>query len=129
MKNRILFWIGPLALAAGLCTILRADDMSSAAGTQSLQDQATQAWLLDHFVAVTKDPDGAGVWAVEQSVDILKDQPAQSTIDYFQKMLYQTKSRAVQRAIRAKLVDLYRSTNRNDKAGEQLEALMTDSGE
>jgi hypothetical protein len=129
MKNRILFPIMAMALAAGLCTMLRADDVSSATPQQSLQDQATQAWLLDHTIAVTKDPEGAGVWAVDQTMEILKDQPPQATIDYLQKMLYEAKGRAVQRAIRIKLVGLYRATDRNDKAAEQLEELMSDSGE
>lgn len=127
MKNRMILWLMPLALAGGLCAILRGDDLSPAAAANSMQDQATETWVLEQYSNIDKDPDSAGVWAVYQSAEILKDQPAQSSIDYFQKMLYQAKGRAVQRAIRTKLIGLYRSVNRDDKAMEQLEALMTDS--
>jgi hypothetical protein len=127
MNKRMFLWLMPLALAIGLSTILRADDSAPLATGLSLQDQATEAWLLEHYAAVAKDPDTSGVWAVDQAADIMKAQPAQTSIDYFNRMLYQAKGRAVQRAIRTKLVALYRSINRDDKATEQLEALMTDS--
>jgi hypothetical protein len=126
MNKRMFFWLMPLALAGGLCAVLRADE-SAPAAPENLQDAATQAWLLDQYTNVAKDADSSGVWAVYQAADIQKSQPPQNSIDYFQRMLYQTKSHAVQRAIRSKLVDLYRTIGRDDKAIEQLEALMTDS--
>ena len=127
MKNRILFYLAPLALAAGIYAA-HADE-SAPAPPVNLQDRATQTWLLEQTASIAKDPETAGVWAVDQVADLLKDQPAQTEADYFQRMLFQAKGRAVQRAIRFKLVDLYRGMNRQDKATEQLEALMTDSGE
>jgi hypothetical protein len=128
MNKRMFFWLMPLALAGGVSTLLRADDSSPPAGsTVSLQDQATQAWLLDHDAAIDKDGESSGIWAVYQAADIMKDQPTQTSIDYFERMLYDAKDRGVQRAIRTKLVGLYRANNQDDKAMAQLEALMTDS--
>jgi thioredoxin-like negative regulator of GroEL len=129
MKNRLILCLLPTALAGMMITTLHADDSTPPPPQLSLQDQATQSWLLEQTASIAKDPETAGIWAVDQAADMLKEQQPQTAADYFQRMLYQAKGRGVQRAIRFQLVSIYRAMNREDKATEQLEELMTDSGE
>jgi hypothetical protein len=81
--------------------------------------------LVDQFTRLSKDADAAGVAAVLTAGDILKPRGQDAVIDYYQKMLAKTPSAAVQRAIRIALSQAYRETGQQEKAMEQLEALMT----
>ncbi len=125
MKNRLFLcffaMIGVGAMITGLCA-----DESTPALPVNLQDRATQTWLLEQTASIAKDPETSAVWAVDQAADMLKGQPAQTAVDYFQGMLYQVKNHSVQRAIRFQLVSLYRSMDRQDKATEQLNELMSE---
>jgi hypothetical protein len=128
--KKLLIWSVPLALAAGMSGLLRADDAPPAITPQELQDRwqgtDTYLWGVEHAAAIAKDPESAGVLAVIEAHDFLKDKEPQVQIDFFNKALYEAKSRPVQRQIRLVLYRLFRDTNQNDKALEQLEDLMTD---
>lgn len=87
--------------------------------------------MLRHYLDVvegisrmTRDPSSAGIAAVVSASDILRPRGADTAIDYFTKLLPEVKSAAVQRAIRIQLVDFYKAAGQQDKAMEQLRALM-----
>jgi len=128
--QKLLAWSIPLALAAGMSGLLRADDTPPVVTPQDLQDRwqgtDTYLWGIEHSAEIAKDPDSAGVQAVIEAHDFLKDKDPQAQIDFFNKALYETKSRPVQRQIRLVLYRLFRDSNQSDKALEQLQDLMTD---
>jgi hypothetical protein len=80
--------------------------------------------LVQQFTALSRDPTTAAVMAVSSANDLLHRDSPQAAIDYFNKMLPQVKDQTVQRAIRIKLIDLYKETGQTDKALEQLNDLM-----
>ncbi len=114
------------AIAAG--TLLRADDTTpkplEPAPVADLQGMSNYTWFIQNYAAVARDPDQMGISAMFQAANLMKSQPLQDQIDYFNKMLYDTKNHTVQRAIRMKLADLYDANNRSDLAMEQLQILM-----
>jgi hypothetical protein len=80
--------------------------------------------LVDRFSRLSRDPSTAGVAAVISAADLLKPRGADAAIEYFNKMLPEVKSEAVQRAIRIQLVELYKNAGQQDKALEQLDVLI-----
>jgi thioredoxin-like negative regulator of GroEL len=119
--------LAPIALAAGICGMLRADDSAPPVPSQaadSWQSKDDYVWWVEHQAAIAKDADAAGVQAAIEAKAVMgTGQPA---IDFFTKALYDTKSRPVQRQIRLTLFDLYKSQGQNDKALDQLLLLMAD---
>jgi hypothetical protein len=81
--------------------------------------------LVDRYTRLSQNPTHAGVAAVISAAEILKTRGNDAAIDYFNKLLPETKDPAVQRAIRLQLADLYKESNQGDKALEQLRSLMT----
>jgi len=125
-----MFWIVPLAAAIGFCALLRADDLATppvAPPTRNLGDMYTYVKLVERYALIAKDPDAAGVAAVLQANQLLEGKDPNVVLGYFQKILYETKSRAVQRAIRMQLAEQYKTLGQTDHAMEQLQALMTEA--
>jgi hypothetical protein len=119
--------LAPIALAAGICGMLKADDSappvaSPAADSWQIMNEST--WWVEHQAAISKDADAAGVQAAMEAKAALG--PGQPAIDFFNKALYDTKSRPVQRLIRLMLFHLYKDQGQNDKALDQLRMLMMD---
>jgi hypothetical protein len=126
--KRIFFWVVPLLVAIGAGTMLRADD-SMPASVESAKD-ITQAdcnyvWYMQNYTELARDQDAMGVQAVLKARDMIKSQNPDQQAEFFTKMLYDTKSRAVGRTCRMQLFEIYR-TGRPDKAMEQLQALITE---
>jgi hypothetical protein len=80
-------------------------------------------YVVDHLTRMSENPTAVGVAALLQANDILKSRP-QDAIDYFNKLLPDVRNEAVKRAIRLQLADLYKNSNQNDKALDQLRELM-----
>lgn len=120
--------MAPLALAACVCGILRADDSPPPTASQgsSVNDTNAYLWSVEHSAAVAKDADASGVQAVMEAKDLLRSKEPQVEIDFFTKTLYDVKSRAVQREIRMTLSKLYKEQGQTDKAMDQLQQLMMD---
>jgi hypothetical protein len=125
--KKLLVMAAPLALAAGFCGLLKADD-SGATPTAPTNWDATNSylWAVEHTAEVAKDPDASGIQAVMAAEELLKDREPQVQTDFFNKALYDTKNRAVQREIRMVLFRIYRNEGQTDKATEQLQLLMSD---
>jgi len=81
--------------------------------------------LIDEFANVSKDQSSSGVAAVVYAEDVLKAKRPQDAIDWFNQVLPEIKDPVVQRAVRLRLAELYRTTNQPDKALEQLRVLIT----
>jgi hypothetical protein len=128
--KKVLVWIAPLVLAIGGSAMLRADDAPppmNAEVPKNFQATSDYIWYIAHYSEVAKDPEAMGVAAVGQAHDMLKSQGANAEIDFFMKMIYQTKSHAVERAIRVQLAQIYKDNGRPEKAMEQLQTLMTEA--
>ena len=107
-----------------MCGLLKADD--SPGPVASDYEPMNQAvWYVEHTALIAKDPEMTGVQAVMEADKLLKSRDPQVSIDFFNKALYDTKNRAVQRAIRVELTKLYTQTGQNDKALDQLDQLIT----
>jgi hypothetical protein len=127
--KRTLGIIGAMALGAMACGMLKADDSpppasSGAADTWQARDESV--WWMEHTAEIAANADSSGVQAVLQARELLKSRDPQVSIDFFNKALYDVKSRAVQRQIRMTLYDLYKDQGLNDKAMDQLQQLMMD---
>ena len=81
--------------------------------------------LVESMSRLSKDPNAAGVAAVISAADVLKPRGPDAAIDYFNKLLPDTKSPAVQRAIRIQLIDLYKASGQQEKALDQVRTLVT----
>ena len=117
--------LAPLALAGCICGMLRADD-SSPPQTASADAADAYIWRIEHTAAVAKDADASGVQAVMAARELFHGKDPQVEIDYFTKMLYETRLRPVQREIRIILAELYKGQGQDDKALDQLQQLMMD---
>ena len=121
--------LAPIALAAGICGMLKADDSAPppdpSQTTDSWQVKDEYVWWVEHQSAIANDAGMSGVQAVIEAKNLLgaKGQPA---IDFFTKALYDSKNRTVQRQIRLTLFDLYKEHGQTDKALDQLQQLMMD---
>lgn len=128
--KKALYWIAPVVIAAGLCT-LRADDSSPPAAPQNASDYYQTAdayvWFVEHTAALDKDIDAAGVAAVLKSEELLKSKDPQQAADFYLKVVYDSKSHAVTRAARMELYEVYKSMGQTDKALEQLQLVMTEA--
>jgi hypothetical protein len=80
---------------------------------------------VEGYARLTRDPANSGIAAVVAAADILRPRGTDAVIDYFNKILPEVKTPAVQRAIRLQLVDLYKASGKMDQALEQLKQLMT----
>ena len=79
---------------------------------------------VDRYARLAHDPAMSGIAAVVTASDLLKPRGADVAIDYFTKLLPSVKSKAIERAIRIQLVDLYKAAGKQDQALDQLKALM-----
>lgn len=123
--------MAPLALGAAVCGLLRADESGGApsvGGQELINYQAanTYLWYAENKAAIAKDPETMGVTAVMSAADLLSDKPPQVKIDFFNKALFDTKLRPVQREIRMQLFNLYKQQGQTDRAMDQLQQLMMD---
>ena len=129
--KKLLAFVAPIALGAGICGMLRADDSAPPAPTVSQSGDSYLAadqytWYVEHESAIAKDAESTGVQAVLEAAAFLHDREPQVQIDFFNKALYDSKMRPVQREIRMELFKLYKQQGQSDKATEQLQALMND---
>jgi hypothetical protein len=83
--------------------------------------------VVDRYAKVSSDPTTAGIAAVVAAAEVLKPRGPDATIEYFTKLLPDVKDASIVRAIRAQLAEQYRNAGQQDKALEQLKALMTGS--
>jgi thioredoxin-like negative regulator of GroEL len=81
--------------------------------------------IVDRYARLARDPNHAGIAAVVGAADILKPRGTDAAIEYFNKLLPDVKSPAVQRAVRIQLIELYKQAGKQDQALEQLRTLMT----
>jgi len=81
--------------------------------------------LVDNYARVSRDPSVAGIAAFLRMKEILDPMGPDAAIDYYTKLLPEVKNEALQRAIRAELADLYKKAGHQDKALEQLRAIIT----
>jgi Tetratricopeptide repeat-like domain len=109
-----------LCLAIGAIPARAGDN--SPAGLAMMQ---TYLDLIDHFSKLAKDPAAAGVAATIGATDMLKAKSPDDAIKFLEETLPNVKNQAVQRVIRFQLIELYKSTGDQDKALEQMKALMT----
>jgi hypothetical protein len=127
--KKALCWVVPVAVAAGLCS-LRADDSSPPAAPQNASDYYQTAdayvWYVEHTAALDKDAESAGVAAVLKSEELLKTKDPQAALDYYLKVVYDSKSHAVTRAARMELYEVYKSMGQPDKALEQLQLVIAE---
>jgi thioredoxin-like negative regulator of GroEL len=91
--------------------------------TQFIDVMEKYLYVVDHLTRMSENPTAVGVAAALQANDMLKSRP-QEAIEYFNKLLPDVKNEAVKRAIRLQLADLYKNSNQNDKALDQLRELM-----
>ncbi len=130
--RRKSYWIIAALVALSAATLLRADDAGAPANMPSGPDPATlqgmnnYTWFIEHYSSVAKDSDAMGVAAVFEASDMMRGSNLDQQADFFNKMLFETHSRAVQRAVRMKLVEIYRGMSRPDQAMQQLQALITE---
>ena len=80
--------------------------------------------VVDRYARLARDPAHAGIAAVVSAADILRPRGADVAIEYFNKLLPEVKTPAVQRAIRIQLADLYKSAGKHEEALEQLKQIM-----
>lgn len=83
--------------------------------------------VVDRYAKVASDPATSGIAAVIAARDTLKPRGADAAIDYFTKLLPEVKNDSVARCIRAQLADLYKQAGQQDKALDQLHALIVDT--
>ena len=81
--------------------------------------------VVESFTRLSRDPTHAGIAAVISAGDILKPRGTDAGIEFFTKLLPDTKSPAVQRAIRVQLAELYKQAGKQDEALKQLRELIT----
>jgi len=81
--------------------------------------------VIDRFSAIAQDPASSGVAAVLSAGEIFRNRSHEEAINFYIKLLPETKNEAVQRAIRIQLAELYKNTNQPEKALEQLRTLIT----
>ncbi|MGA2585166.1 MAG: hypothetical protein ABSG31_17990 [Tepidisphaeraceae bacterium] len=128
--RRIACALIALGLAAGGATMLRADDSTPppSDAPPTADGTAAYVWYIEHYTYIAKDPEAMGVAAVGKAAEMLKadGQTPEQQVEFFTKVLYMTKSHAVERTVRMQLVELYKQTGQDDKAMEQLQELMTE---
>jgi hypothetical protein len=81
--------------------------------------------LVDSYTKIARDPTTSGIAAVVNAGEILKPRGQQAVADYFTKTLPNVKNEAIQRAIRLQLIQVYKESGQQDKALEQMDALIT----
>jgi len=81
--------------------------------------------VVEAFTRLSRDPTQAGIAAVISAGDILKPRGTDAGIEFFTKVLPETKNPAVQRAIRVQLAELYKQADKQDEAIKQLRELIT----
>jgi hypothetical protein len=117
-----------LAMAIGAGTMLRADDSmpnTNEVGQNITQADCVRVWYLQNYTEAMRDPDAMGVDAILKAKDMIHGQNADQQAEFFTKAMYETKSRAVARACRMQLYEIYKN-NRPEKAMEQLQSLITE---
>lgn len=90
---------------------------------QTIEQTEKFLYLIDHFARLSENPTSAGIGAVLEAAEVLKDRP-QDAITYFNNALPDVKNESVRRVIRLQLAELYRRTNQPDKALDQLREVM-----
>ena len=80
---------------------------------------------VEAFNRLSRDPTHAAIAAVVSTADLLKPRGTDAGIEYFTKLLADTKNPAVQRAIRVQLAELYKQAGKTDDALKQLRELIT----
>ncbi|HEX4053455.1 MAG TPA: hypothetical protein VHX86_04245 [Tepidisphaeraceae bacterium] len=121
--------VAPVALAVCIGGMLNADDSAPPASPDKQDAWVAEnsfLWGVEHTAAIAKDPDAAGIEAVFAARALLKTKEPQVAIDFFNKALYDSKSRTVQREIRIVLCHLYEDQGQNDKALDEAQMLIAD---
>jgi predicted negative regulator of RcsB-dependent stress response len=101
------------------------DRLRSPEAMQFIEAMRGYLEVIDRFSAIAQDPASSGVAAVLSAGEIFRSRSAEEAINFYNKILPETKNEAVQRAIRIQLAELYKNTNQPDKALEQLRTLIT----
>lgn len=85
--------------------------------------------VVERFGKLANDPEASAVAAVISANELMRPKGDDATIAYFETLLTQAKNPAVKRAIRLHLIDLYRKTQKSDKALAQVEQLIKEAPE
>jgi hypothetical protein len=103
------------------------DQFPRGAGGPPIDTMRNYLEVVARYTQLAQDPSASGVAAVVTANEVLRNRGPEGAISFFTRTLEKTKNEAVQRAIRLQLIDLYRSTNQQDKAVEQLEYLIVNA--
>ena len=101
------------------------DRLRSPESIQFIEAMRGYLEVIDRFSAIAQDPASSGIAAVLSAGEIFRNRSPEEAINFYTKLLPETKNEAVQRAIRIQLAELYKNTNQQDKALEQLRTLIT----
>jgi len=101
------------------------DRLRSPEAIQFIEAMRGYLEVIDRFSAIAQDPASSGIAAVLSAGEIFRNRSPEEAINFYTKLLPDTKNEAVQRAIRIQLAELYKNTNQQDKALEQLRTLIT----
>jgi thioredoxin-like negative regulator of GroEL len=101
------------------------DRLRSPEAIQFIEAMRGYLEVIDRFSAIAQDPASSGVAAVLSAGEIFRNRSPEEAINFYTKLLPDTKNEAVQRAIRIQLAELYKNTNQQEKALEQLRTLIT----
>jgi thioredoxin-like negative regulator of GroEL len=123
--HRAIRWSLPLVAVCLAASALRADDNTTPPNVTV--DVAQNTYLDDvyKYTYMVKDPDQTAIAALLKMKEALLSQGGpQAAIDGLEKMLTQTQSGAVQRAIHLQLIELYETAGQNDKALDEMRGLV-----
>ena len=81
--------------------------------------------MVEQSARMSRDPSTSGVAAVVMAGDMLKKKGPEASISYYMKLLPDVKDPTIERAIRFQLVELYKHTNQEDKALNELTRMIT----
>lgn len=81
--------------------------------------------MVEQSARMSRDPSTSGVAAVVMAGDMLRKKGPEAAIDYYMKLLPDVKDPTIERSIRFQLVELYKRTNQDDKALNELTRMIT----
>lgn len=81
--------------------------------------------MVEQSARMSRDPSTSGVAAVVMAGDMLRKKGPEAAIDYYMKVLPDVKDPTIERSIRFQLVELYKRTNQEDKALNELTRMIT----
>lgn len=78
--------------------------------------------IVEQMTEVAKDPDAAAIAAI---ISVSDHHDEREQVEFLEGVLQETSSETVRRAIRMQLIEVYKHSDRMDKAAEQARMLIT----